>query len=486
MESDSDISIELSDQSYSYNDDDQELQNLKNNLIEQIENFEYEVSKRYNKEHELFTKLHILKIEVESEYVTRENLKVYCDILCELVKRFRESAEETRKEIKEANKELEDELQKLTEKAKKIQEIEQIQEEKKKTEDDLSEREKKSEQKSSEGNDFGGFFGFGAFFGLAIFSVTGCFAVSFIAASLGIGMFAAAGIFLAGFIGAAVAIGFSIWGIYKGINEGINEGINVFINWYRDRNLCKILQKIQEIEEKIQEDANQEIQIEVDGRSSETIDKDQSLILYIRNDLLIQVAKLKNEVSKKADNEELIQKLNNLEDSIRGESSSLENLKGFNVNLFDFAKKVLTKEFSSKIKNLAAVLNLGGIVACFSLSGLLAGIFGMLILSASPLTAMIVAGFLMASVISVSILIYAGVVCVKKNRIIQICKDAKNKHNKVFCIVENKDKQVAKQLGGQQDQGFVSQQIEQEQLQQNQQKFPKQIVNQNKIGNDFS
>lgn len=439
-------------------------ENLKSNLIEQIKNFRYEMSKRYNKE--LFTKLHILEIEVESEYVTRENLKVYCDILCELVKKFRESAEETKKEIKEANKELEDELQKLMEKAKKIQEIEQIQEEENK-----SEKEKKSEQKSSEKNDFEGFFWFGAFLGISIFSVIGCLAVSFIATSLGIEMFAAAGIFVAGFIGAAVAIGFSIWGIYK--------GINAFINWYRDRNLCKILQKIQEIEEKIQEDANQEIQIEVDGISLETIDKDQSLILYIRNDLLIQVAKLKNEVSKKADNEELIQKLNDLEDSIRGESSSLENLKGFNVNLFDFTKEVLKKEFSSKIKNLAADLNLGGIVACFSLSGLPIGIIGMLILPASPLAAIIVMGILMASVISA--LIYAGVVCGKKNRIIQICKDAENKHNKVFCIVENKDKQVAKQLERQQDQGFVSQQ-----MQQNQKKFPKQIVNKNEIENDFS
>ncbi len=482
MESDSDSFIDFSDQNYIDNDDDQELQNSKSNLIEQIENFRYEVSKRYNKEHELFTKLHILEIEVESEYVTRENLKVYCDILCELVKRFRESDEETKKEIKEANKELEDELQKLTEKAKKIQEIEQIQEEKKKTEDDLSEKEKKSEQKSSGENDFDGFFWSGAFFGIFIFSVTGYLVVDFIAASLGIGMFAAAGIFLAGFIGAAVAIGFSIWGIYK----GINKGINVFINWYRDRNLCKILQKIQKIEEKIQEDANQEIQIEVEGQSSETIDKKQSLILYIRNDLLIQVVKLKNEVSKKADNEELIQKLNDLEDSIRRESSFLENLKEFNVNLFDFTKEVLKKEFSSKIKNLAADLNLGGIVACSSLSGLPIGIIGMLILPASPLAAIIVMGILMASVISA--LIYAGVVCGKKNRIIQICKDAENKHNKVFCIVENKDKQnelVAKQFEQQQDQSFVPQLQGQQNLENNYNDIPNQFINSDEIANVY-
>lgn len=177
----------------------------------------------------------------------------------------------------------------------------------------------------------------------------------------------------------------------------------------------------------------------------------------------------------------MIQKLNDLEASIRGESSSLENFKKLNSNLVDFTKEVFEKNFASKIKNLVADLNLdlGGVVLCFSLSGLPIGLIVLPISFASPLAAMIVAGILVVSVIST--LIYASVVGNGKNKIVQICENAKKIHKKILLIEGKQNELILEQSDQQQqNQSFISQQTEQLQ-----QSPPKEVENQNKIENNF-
>lgn len=309
---------------------------LKNDLIEQIENFEYEIRRLYD-EHILFTKLNILKIEVESEYVTLENLQLYCEILCGLVKNFNGV------KIEKLGPKIEDELQKLEEKAKMIQEIEKntepIKITVKKLINEAFEKET-SKQESSEEIDFSSLW-FGAI-GLFFVGGIGYVTVTFTAISLGITMAAATGIFVGGIIGAAFAIGIAVWGIGK--------VVKAFMNWLEDKNLSKISQKTQEIAEKIPEK-----QIEQKEKNIETIDKEQSLILYIKNDLLIQVEKLKNKVPRKY-TAELTQELNGLEDNIK-ESNSLDDLKQISVDLYNFAGKVVNGMKLFKIRYSVEVIN---------------------------------------------------------------------------------------------------------------------------------
>lgn len=211
MPSDSDSSIELLDQSYSYNDNDQELQNLKNNLIEQIENFKYEILELYEK-HEYLQMLDILRIEVESEYVTLKNLKVYCDILFKLAKKFNES------KTKKLNLKVEEDLKKLEEKAKTIA------------------GEHWDEKKSAiESNDL--------MDGLAI--CAGVLFVIVVIISFMLFLAEASIMVIFGiFFGAAVGISLSIGGIWC--------GIQALTDWYRGRRIRKIMQKTQEIGKKCQ------------------------------------------------------------------------------------------------------------------------------------------------------------------------------------------------------------------------------------------
>ena len=294
MESDSDSFIDFSDQSYSDNDDDQELQNSKNNLVEQIKNFKYEILKLY-KEHEYLQMLDILRMEVESEYVTRENLKVYCDILCELVVRFR-------LEGWNINSKIEKEIKKMRDKVKKIIgfQVKEI-------------------EKNDEDN-----------------AINILFVFTFIFLFLG---FIAVGV--ASLFGGLICLETLV--VCIGILSGMWIGykfIRMFKKWHRNRNLCKILQKTQEIGEKFQENSEREKQPEND---STTITIEQSLFLYIRNNLLVFVRDY-NAISVEV-NEICLRDLNNLNESndeIKIDEikkvNSIDDLIEFNENMLNIVK----------------------------------------------------------------------------------------------------------------------------------------------------
>ena len=279
MESDSDSFIDFSDQSYSDNDDYQELQNLKSNLVEQIKNFKYEILKLY-KEHKYLQMLDILRMEVESEYVKRENFKIYCDVLCELVVKFR-------LEGWNINAKIEKEIKKMRDKVEKIVGF---------------------QVKEIERNDE-----YNAINILFVFTFIFLF-LSFIAVGV-VSLF-----------GGLICL--ATFGVCIGIISGMWVGygfIRMFKKWYRNRNLCKILQKTHEIGEKFQENSEREKQPKND---STTITVEQSLFLYFKYELLSQIKKFESKFNKNYDTTEFVQNLTDLKNEIN-ESKTLEDLKKF-------------------------------------------------------------------------------------------------------------------------------------------------------------
>lgn len=228
MESKLDI-LDLDD-----NSDEQELQELKNNFIEQIENFKNEILKLYEK-HKYLLMLDVLIMEVKSEYVTLKNLKIYCSILRDLVREFR------------LNPYIEYRIGNLEDKVEKIA---------------------GAQIKSIEKNDEYIIIGLNVFYAIL-------FVFLFIAVSVALSF--------SGLIGLAT-FGVGI-GIILAIRGGY-EFICMLKKWYRNRNLYKIEQKSQEIKEKVQKKSKQENQMQ---SNATLITVEQSLFLYIKNKLLLLV-----------------------------------------------------------------------------------------------------------------------------------------------------------------------------------------------------
>lgn len=313
MESDSDSFIDFSDQSYSDNDNDQELQNLKNNLIEQIENFKYEILELYEK-HEYLQMLDILRMEVESEYVTRENFKIYCDVLCELVVKFRLEGWNINAKIEKEIKKMRDKVEKIV--GFQVKEIE----------------------RNDEDNAINILF---------VFTFIFLF-LSFIAVGV------------ASLFGGLICL--ATFGVCIGIISGMWIGykfIRMFKKWHRNRNLCEISQKSQEIGEKIQENSEREKQVEC---NSTTITVEQSLFLCIRNNLLIFVKDynaISAEVSAEVNEICLrdLNDLNELNDEIKIDEikkvNSIDDLIKLNDDVFNIVKNKLSelqKNFMEKYR----------------------------------------------------------------------------------------------------------------------------------------
>lgn len=283
------------------NPNEQELQNLKENLLTQTEELRNLINEAYDKkikmQYEFIFILDVLESEIELNYKLEELLR-YWYVLSEFSKWINESIEmEKIKKIRKDNQRQE--LTNLIKRAKRIQKI------------ILTEKDKKLIKKNTKEKAAPEYYflaGLIAF--MFIMFVLACFfPVDSLASIICFAMF---------FLGLPV-IG------------SIGMGIINLVEYFRQKNIkSKFNEFIEQINKRKEKFPQREKNTKI-----ETITEQKSLFLYFKHELLLQVKKLESEFNKNSFVPEFVQKLTDLKNEIN-ESKTLADLEKFIENLFIF------------------------------------------------------------------------------------------------------------------------------------------------------